>query len=240
MTTRVTDEMLMAFVDGELDPAAAESVRRATANDAALARRAEAFRTTRQMARDAFVDLKAEPVPEALVAAVLRGESSKVVAFSSRRRFMQTALPIAASIAIAFGLAGYWFGQRSAPGGADPLGGGIVAEALGETPSGNERTIRASNGEARLRTLATYKVDRGLCRTFEMSPAGSQGAVRGVGCDLGSGWNVGMAAAHGGDGTYAPAAAGATGSIDAYLDALDAQGPLSPEEEAVIIGDKGR
>jgi hypothetical protein len=231
MTRKVTDEMLMAFVDGELDPVAADEVRRAAANDATLARRAESFRMARRLARNAFADLKAEPVPDRLVAAVLQDEPSRVSRFPSRNRFMQAALPLAALIAIAFGVGGYWIGQRIAPGEADLLGGGIVAEALGQTPSGGERGVSTSGGEARLRTLATYRVEGGLCRTFELE-RGPQDSMRGVGCDLGTGWSIGLAAARGG--AYAPASDGVTGSIDAYLDSLGAQQPLSAAEEAVI------
>jgi hypothetical protein len=79
--------------------------------------------------------------------------------------------------------------------------------------------------------LATYRVDGGLCRTFQVSGADLQ-TLRGVGCNRGVGWTVDlMVAQAGGGGSYAPASDAGLGSIDAFLDALEAQGPLTAEEE---------
>ena len=234
--TKVTDEMLMAYVDGELDRAAADDVRRATESDATLARRANAFRTTRGMAKDAYAGIKSDPVPERLIAAVLGGGNANVVPLRRNRArtwASRAALPLAASIALIAGLSGYWIALQSTPGGTDLFGGRAVAEALGETPSGAERTLRAASGEARLRTLATYRVDGGLCRTFEVA-SGSQETVRGVGCARGSGWRVDVAVAAVGSGNFTPASSGAPAAVDAYLDALDAEGPLNAEEEAAL------
>ena len=234
--TKVTDEMLMAYVDGELEGAAADDVRRATDSDATLAQRANAFRTTREMAKGAYAGVKSEPVPEKLIAMVLGGGNANVVPL--RRNWARTwasraALPLAASIALLAGAGGYWIALQSTPGGADLFGGRAVAEALGDTPSGAERTLRTASGEARLRTLATYRVEGGLCRTFEVA-SGSQETVRGVGCARGNDWRVDVAVAAGGSNSFTPASSGAPAAVDAYLDALDAQGPLSAEEEAAL------
>lgn len=234
--TKVTDEMLMAYVDGELDRAATEDIRRASEGDATLARRANVFRATRGMAKDAYARIKSEPVPERLIAAVLGGGNSNVVPLRqtwTRTWASRAALPLAASIALLAGLGGYWIALQSPPGGADLFGGRAVAEALGETPSGAERTLQTASGGARLRTLATYRVEGGLCRTFEVA-SGSQGTVRGVGCARGNDWRVDVAVAAGGSGSFTPASSGAPAAVDAYLDALDAEGPLSAEEEATV------
>jgi len=238
--TKVTDEMLMAYVDGELDRTAAEDVRRAAESDATLARRANAFRATRGMAKNAYASIKSEPVPEKLIAAVLGGGNSNVVPL--RRTWTRTwtrtlatraALPLAASIALLAGLGGYWIALQSPPGGDDLFGGRAIAQALGQTPSGVERTLRTAGGEARLRTLATYRVEGGVCRTFEVA-SGSHDVVRGVGCARGSDWRVDVAVAAGGSDSFPPASSGAPAAVDAYLDALDAEGPLSAEEEEAL------
>lgn len=230
MTTKVNDEMLMAYVDGELDREMAADVQRAMESDPSLARSAEEFRQARQMARSAFAAVKSEPVPDRLIAAVMNAGNSNV---GSLRRNWTTraALPLAASIAIAAGIGGYWLASQSTQHGISVLGGGAVAEALGATPSGTERTLRIANGEVRLKTLATYKVDGGVCRTFELAAAST---LRGVGCAHGGKWSVGVAVAAAGTGQFAPASAGAPAAVDAYLDALDAQGPLNAEEEAAL------
>lgn len=66
----MSDEMLMAYVDGELAAEDAAAVERAIAADPVLKRRAADFRDTRLLARGALAEDRAEPVPAALVAAV--------------------------------------------------------------------------------------------------------------------------------------------------------------------------
>lgn len=225
MKERVSDDMLMAFADSELDAAAAENIRRAIARDPVLAQRAAKFSMTRDLVRSAYWEIKAQPVAEALVASVLGHRPSNVI-YLSRRRAIQAALPIAASIALLFGISGYWYGHQAQPGG-DPTGARVMAEALGATAGGEHRMIRLGAQEADFTTLATYEVDGGLCRTFEVSGADLQN-LRGVGCNRGADWTVELTVAQAGGGIYAPASDAATGSIDAFLDALEAQ----PVEES--------
>lgn len=225
---KVNDEMLMAFVDGELDAATAEEVRRATERDAGLARRAEEFRTASQWSKEAFAGILREPAPERLVNAVLARPSNVL---PLRRRWLPAqALPLAASIAILFGAAGYWLGQQQPPQDIALLGAGPVAQTLAQTLSGQSNAVTFGGGGMRLETLAAYKVDGGLCRTFSLS--GGADTWRGVGCARGGGWAVEIAASVPADG-FAPASSGATASIDAFLDAAGASEALSPEEEAV-------
>ena len=238
MTSKVTDEMLMAYIDGELDSAAADDVRRATERDETLARRADEFRSTRQWAKDAFADIKNEPAGEELIAKILGGTNSNVVSFR-RDPLMKTALPLAASLALAVGLAGYWLGQQSAPNGTDIFAGARLAQALGETPGGQSRPIRTTEGERQLEALATYKVDGGYCRSFNLKAADAGQSVLGVGCARGGDWRVEIAVAAGLGGAYAPASGGGTASIDAFLDAAGAQDALSAEEETALHS-KGR
>ena len=230
MIEKVTDEMLMAYVDGELDPAAAEDVRRAAGRDTALTRRADEFRTARQWTKDAFAGIKAEPAPDRLVAAILGNAASNVVPFR-RRTFAKVMLPLAASVALLFGVAGYWLGQQQ-PHTAGLFADPAIAQALGETRSGETRIVRTAAGEMQLQPLATYKVDGGHCRSFNLARAGE--ALRGVGCTRGGGWRVEMAVAAPASGGYAPASADAFAAIDAYLDAAGAETPLSAEEESAL------
>lgn len=225
--TKVTDEMLMAYVDGELDGPAADDVRRATESDTELARRAESFRASRSIAREALAGIRAEPVPERLIQTVLGSANTNIV---PARRYW--ALPLAASVAIMAGLAGYWLALQSTPGSGDLFGNRQVAEALGNTPSGRERAVQTAGGTAHLKTVATYQVEGGLCRTFEL--AGGSQTVRGVGCSQNAEWRVSVAVAMGDSGSFAPASSGAPAAVEAFLDALDARGPLSAEEEAAL------
>jgi hypothetical protein len=231
MNSRMTDEMLMAYVDGELDAAGAADVRRALQSDPALAREAESFRLSRNLAREAFSAVKSEPVPEHLIAAVL-GSANTNTALS--RWATRAALPLVACIALVAGLVGYWAAMPNASVEGDPFGSRAVALALGETASGTERTIRTASGEMRLRTTGTYRVEHGICRSYQLSNAAMDGTVRGVGCNRGSGWYVDIAVAAGDESAITPASGGASAALEAYLDSIEAEGPLSAEEEAAL------
>ncbi len=230
MTEKVTDEMLMAFVDGELDADAADDVRRAMAADPSLERRADSFRTSRELAREAFGKVIAETVPERLVTSVMARGSGEGASASRPGKF-RTAVPIAAAVALAAGLGGYLLGQIGTPGDTQILGGPVLAQAVGDTLSGEQRSIRVDGQEVSVSVLATYAVEGGLCRTFEATPAVSD-AVRGVGCRFGETWHIEVAVAMPDTTGFAPAGAGGVASLDAYLDALGAEGPLGPDEEA--------
>lgn len=237
MTERITDEMLMAFVDGELDGATAAEIGRAVAADPALARRAEAFRSSRAAVKAAHAGLLADPPPARLVAAVLgtaRPDAEAAApspsggrAFRSqtaRPRGWRAALPLAASLALVAGLGGFLAGRLGPPGGADLLGGPTLAAAIGALETGQATEIPVAGAPIRLTVLATYDVEGGLCRSFE-ALAPDREVVRGIGCAFDGAWHVDIAVSLGTapeDG-FIPAGAGATASLDAYLDTLDAR-----------------
>lgn len=265
----MSDEMLMAYVDGELAAEEAAAVERAIAADAGLKRRAADFRDTRMLARGAHAEARAEPVPAALVAAVraaaerarqasagtaaseaaasvaaaapavdttAAATGGRVIAFPQRRRAALLALPIAASLVIAAGLAGFLIGDARAPvtdvATVAPLGGdGAVTGALAGLVSGDERTL--ADGR-RVAAVASFPVDDGVCRVFTVRGA-EAGAVEGVACDRGAGLVVEVAVtATSDDGAYTPASDVATGVVDAFLDAAGAGASLTVEEERAL------
>lgn len=65
------DEMLMAYVDGELDPQTRETVGRALAADAALRERMEAFALTKEPLANLYSGPMQEPVPGRLLNLIL-------------------------------------------------------------------------------------------------------------------------------------------------------------------------
>jgi hypothetical protein len=233
MSEKVTDEMLMAYVDGELDAETSGRLAGLLRADPVLAERAETFRVTARLAKEAFAGVRTAPAPERLVSAVLDDvpPASNVVSFPVRR--VMRALPLAASIALAFGLGGYWLGAQGAPEVNGVLGPSQVAEALGTMAAGADRTIRLGSVQHAIRSTGTFRVADGFCRTFEVS-GGAETGMQGIACNHGAGWTVDLAVATSGGGEFAPASSGPTGSIDAYLDALAAEGPLSAEEDAMI------
>jgi anti-sigma factor RsiW len=64
--TRIDDIVLMAYVDGEVDPDTAREIEASIASDPAIGRRVAMFRHTASVARAAFSDVLHEPVPDRL------------------------------------------------------------------------------------------------------------------------------------------------------------------------------
>ena len=221
--TEVSDEMLMAFADGELDPESARDISRAVGADPALARRVEAFRASRVLARDSLAVGLADPVPDHLVAAIMKPANAdrRRVVWRARR-----ALPLAAALALAAGIGGYVLGGRDSANGlltADPAVNAALDRSLtGETVDLDGQTATV---------LATFRTKEGICRSFSLSGDGRT-PVRGLGCRSGHGWRIAMAAADVGGDTFSPAAGAA--SLDALLDALEAEGPVDASAEQGI------
>jgi len=235
----LTPDMLMAFADQEIDRETAAAIERAVRDDPALAEKLAAFRETRRLTREAFGDVLAEPVPEWLVRSVLEGapSSGRVLAFPVQRWLRQVALPLAASMLIVAGTAGYFLGQLggrhvSAPGAI--AYGEPAMEALAALPSGGERSVRAGGVGATVRVTGSYTVDDGYCRTFTVT-SGTQSA-RGLGCKRGPDWSIEavIADAPAGDGPYRPASGGDE-MLEGMLDSLGAGEPLATEQEQALI-----
>lgn len=84
----ITDDALMAYLDGEADPARAGEIEAALEADATLRARLEAMTARDVTVRAAFDDLLERPVPSALAERVgaAVASSAKVVTLESRRR----------------------------------------------------------------------------------------------------------------------------------------------------------
>lgn len=234
--THVDDEMLMAAVDGELDAALTAQINELALTDPAVAARLARFRRSRDAVAAAFAPLAEEPVPEHLLAAA-RGERPRA-GWTPR-----LVLPAAAAL-VAFGVAmGVLLPNVIAP--QTLTGGSLLASVaavewgpqLEATPTGSELSVPVSGRILAARVTATYPTDEGDCRSFTVTAEG--GTVDGLACVGGFGWQTVVLLPAGQDG-YETASAGATGAIDALLDALGAAEPRSPEDEAARIGDGWR
>ena len=91
---KVTDEMLMAYADGELDGAEKDTVARLAATDPLIAARIARFARSRQAVKEAFAPIHAQPVPPALVAAVLGSGGEKR---AQDNRILRWLVPVAAT-----------------------------------------------------------------------------------------------------------------------------------------------
>jgi hypothetical protein len=252
MTDRdaISDDMLMALADDELDAAEAARVRAAIAADADLARRFALFRDSRGAVTGAHAGALHEPVPERLLAAVRAADArsrdarsqptAEVVTLRPRAAAAWRPLALAASVALALGgVVGFQAGRVAGPDAQPAAGfgapGPVLAAALEAAPSGRVREFAGGS----LIVLHTYPVPTGFCRDFALagSAAGAPAMV-GVACREDGTWRtrlVMVQPADGSTGGFRPA-----GSDDPLvgelLQRLQAQPPLSAADEAALLG----
>lgn len=229
---KVTDEMLMAYADGELQGDTLADVGRAVAADRGLELRVAAFQRTRDLAKAAFGDALEEPVPARLIACLAEKRG-----FAARwlTPFAWSWLPAGAAVAgIAFALGLTWRAPAAAPGLlATP---DAIAAHLEGAPTGETRPLPGGGGA--LQATASYVVPDGVCREFRLAPAApTEPGWRGVACRHDGAWRVEVAAADhtaGAAGGYSTASDAATGSIDAFLDAVGAGPGLDAAAERAL------
>jgi hypothetical protein len=240
------DETLMAYADGELDAETARAVEAAAATDAELAQRIAVFSRTRDILGELARARPLEPLSPALGARVeeaLRAarpaQSETVVPFPRRTVAAPAYRPMAAAaaLALAVGVAGGFLVSQAM--GARETGGLSIAaldvpgipDALDTLPSGERVAI--ADGE--VAAIASFlNADGELCREFEFDRTGRDTVVS-VACRTAEGWDPRLAiVAPAADETgYAPASSLET--LDAYLGAIGAGAPLTPEEEAAAL-----
>jgi len=247
------DDILMAFADGEVDPDMRAAIERAIADDSDIAARVKMFVNTRNQAKAALDLALGEPVPDDLTARIAAmvdaqakktaPDTQKVIPLRPKPAILggfaarYVALPLAASIMlVAGGVAGFFIGK------SDPqsttgvqmvsLDSPQIAGALTTVASGEELSI--SDQGDRFRAIATFTdADNTLCREFEIEQA-DQASIVAVACRAGEAWEVQFTVVAGKNPSgYAPASSLQT--LDAYLVAIGADQPLSPQAEAAVL-----
>ncbi|WP_134496645.1 anti-sigma factor family protein [Microvirga pakistanensis] len=246
-----SDEILMAFADGELDEQMAGRVEQAMANDPAIARRIAEFLRSRRLIRSAYARSTASDVPPALRAAVqaqidrLEAQAGPqapsgdpISRSASPAGRWRPALALAAGIgALALATGGYLAGRQGlGTPSADPiayLAAPEVSRALGSNLSGQEQDLPFG----RIRVISTYRMaDGSLCREFKLET--SAGASNAVAC-RGRDWKT----------TFALASADASGSyvpsdgadlVDSYLQKGGAGQPLLDAAEVQALREPPR
>lgn len=242
----LTDELLMAYADGESRPDVTAAVEAQMSRDPAIVARVSGFVRSRRLARAAVLAAGMPVVPDALARGVAdalaaAGVPRPVAApdplptpqgrpdgrRGDRRPWIPAAMAAAITLVVA-GTAGYALGVAGQP---TPGGPAVVAEladpaigpALDQVSSGEERDL----GQGRFRAIATFESgDGGLCREFLMTaPAGR---TRAVACRQTADWRVTFALAEA-SGGYQPA--GTEAVLDAYLEGSGAGAPLAPDAE---------
>lgn len=195
-----SDEILMAYADGELDEPQRSAVERAVHADPALAASIERHRALRQDVFDAPAGVPDEPAPARLRKRSAGKVLSLDAARNARARLTGTAPPAGPATAIAWPrwgalaatlvvgvLAGsMWFGGMESDAGyvAADAGGRLVARGqLAGALSRQLASDPAPNSPVRIGVSFATR-DGGYCRSF------SVGASAGLACRSGDTWRI--------------------------------------------------
>jgi len=219
----ISEETLIAYVDGELGAAERDALEAALAGDEALRARVAAHRTLRARLSIAFDGALEEPVPERLRHAAAPG--AQIVNLAERRTrawsardWGAMAASVAAGLVLGIGIMG-----RPAPMIAAESGGltarGALARAL-------DNQLASDEAHAVRIGLSFRTQDGGYCRTFDLIDAETSGLA----CRTDGSWSVAVAAAH--PTTAEVRMAGAAAEVIAGVEARIAGDPLDAEAEA--------
>jgi hypothetical protein len=187
----VTDEELMAYVDGELDEARCESLRQAIAASDELTRRVAEQRALRRQLRHVFDRTLDEPVPLRLADATGRDRVVDIASASRRRppqRPWLSGLALAAGVVLGIAIGPVLHElARSEPdlvaSAAGVRAGGALAEAL------SRQLASEQTGSEPIRLGVSFLARSGeYCRTF-VARRGSE-ALAGMACRQGSTWQI--------------------------------------------------
>lgn len=256
---RPSDEDLMAYADGEMPAAQAESLARLIATDETLRQRVEMFRQSRSLVAGTLKPLADTPVPDSLeksirdmiakssaaapAAAMGDGDAGNVVAFKPKpaqaaaRTPRPWSMPLAAAIAAAVaGIGGYAAGLS----GGTVSPSGVMVGSLLPADIGIALDTTAAGGEARreghrIRLIASVKTQDGtLCREFEIDSLQTAQTMAGIACRDAGQWRLDIAvAAPASESGFAPASS--LSALDSYLAAIGASEQLSAEEESSAL-----
>ncbi|MBF9195805.1 hypothetical protein [Microvirga terrestris] len=244
----LTDEILMAFADGELDEPVAAAVARVMALDPAVSRKIVEFQQSRRLTRSVFASNLAPDVPTELRAAVAAQiEVYETANKAGKRpepaeisriwpgRLHPIRVALAASLAAVAVASGYFIGRQSEPaaGRLAHLEDPFVLKELSRLEAGREVELPVG----RLRVISTYRLpNESLCREFRLQSASA--TVGAVACRT-DGWKVTFALAEPAKGPeYVPSSG--SDLVDAYLSNLGAGTPLRDEAEAKALSELGR
>ena len=187
----VTDEELMAYVDGELDAARCEWLRQEIAASADLTRRVADQQALRERLRHAFVRTLEEPVPSRLTDLASRDH---VIQFASAARRRPSRSAWLSGLALAAGIVlGVAFGPallqlaRDEPdivaSGAGIAAGGVLEGAL------SRRLASEQSASDPIHLGVSFVANSGeYCRTF-ISQHGDD-ALAGLACRQGAEWRI--------------------------------------------------
>jgi len=190
------DETLMAYADGELEPAQRTAIEAAIAQDPELAQRVAQQRALRTKLAQAFGKVMDEPVPDRLAAAAHGGAKTaigrgNVLQFPARAARAPSPpwrarewIAMAASLLLGVLLSWRWLSPDAGvfeTGKGGLLARGELARAL------NQQLASEQRGEEPVLIGLTFKAREGnYCRSFVLRSA----QTAGLACRVGSEWQV--------------------------------------------------
>jgi hypothetical protein len=193
----IDDDILQAYVDGELDAASAARIEAALAHDAALARRVQQARDVRAQLRAAFDPVLDEPVPARLSVLLQPRSAQAAIPAAPRvvpmgghgatrrrvtRRWFVPSAALAASVAL-LAVALWWWqpgGDLVRMQGGQSFAAGALTRALDETLASEPK----ANAPVAI-GLSFRSSDGRICRTFVLR---SPPARAGLACHESAGW----------------------------------------------------
>ncbi len=198
---KISDETLMAYVDGELDPAACQEVESVMREDLQMQGRVAQHRALRQRIQAAYSSELTEQVPEHLTAAArgaARPQGAKVASLldaraaaerkapSVRRPQWRIAAAIAASIVVGAGLGYVMWGRTLSPLTLS-AGGAVVAHGQLARALSDRLAAEQSRGSVVQVGVSFLAKSGEYCRTFALSGAASPS---GLACRHDGEWQV--------------------------------------------------
>jgi hypothetical protein len=185
---RFSDETLMAYADGELDPQERAAIEEAMRDDPAIANAVADHRALRADVAAAFAGILDEPVPARLQPSApastpvlsLDAARAERAAAKARRTWSWPEWGALAAMLVVGVLAG-----KALPGGAPAIagnGGQVVAQ--GELASALDRQVGGQGGGTVKVGVSFAARDGDYCRTFVM------GTSAGLACRAGGQWKI--------------------------------------------------
>lgn len=239
---KISDEMLMAYADDQLDPGERAEVEQAIAADPALAKIVERHRALAGRVQAAYRGVLDEPVPARLATLTQPSVTPQVVDFVARRderrvaraeaRPMRWQLPqwSAMAAAVTLGLFVGVFALRGPGSPWEETPGGLVAR--GELERALTVQLAGSTGTGapgKVQTGVSFREKGGAyCRTFQMQ---QEAPVAGLACRAGEDWQLRvLAAAQPAEGELRTAASMPIAVLQAVDAAIDGE-PLDAAAE---------
>jgi len=226
----VSDEELMAYIDGELDAVKQAAVASAVAADPGLARQVAEQRVLRERLHRAFSGTLDEPVPQPLVEATRGSRVPDIGAARARKQPRQPVarywLAAAASLVLGI-LIGLWIPRltNEAPDvvvhGASLTAGGDLASVL------TSRLTAEQSASERIRLVISFVANTGeYCRAFVTHR--EENSISGIACGTGDLWRI----------RSIESGADVQGSSASYRQAATALSPIVRRQiEASMVGE---